>query len=109
MARARSPAPKKTVPAAPVRRLEPGAEAKRALISRLKRIEGQLRGIQAMIEREEGCELVLQQMAASRRALERAFYATVACAYEMEASIEQADERVVEKLQSVSELLVKYG
>ncbi|MES0874699.1 metal-sensitive transcriptional regulator [Sinimarinibacterium thermocellulolyticum] len=85
------------------------AESKQALIARLKRIEGQLRGIQAMIDRDEGCERVLQQMAAARRALERAFYATVACAYEFEACAESANERLLRKVHAVSDLLVKYG
>lgn len=98
----KSPAVKPTVS-------EPSTEAKQALIARLRRIEGQLRGIQSMIDREEGCEQVLQQMAAARKALERAFFATVACAYEIEACAESADERVIRKLHSVSDLLVKYG
>ncbi|MES2681918.1 MAG: metal-sensitive transcriptional regulator [Pseudomonadota bacterium] len=84
-------------------------DQKQALISRLRRIEGQLRGIQSMIERDENCEQVLQQMAAARRALERAFFATVACAYEMEASAQEANDNVIRKMHSVSELLVKYG
>ena len=89
--------------------LPSSAESKRALIARLRRIEGQLRGIQSMVDREEGCEQVLQQMAAARKALERAFLAAVACAYEVEARAEDADERVVRTLHAVSELLVKYG
>ncbi|MFA5940320.1 MAG: metal-sensitive transcriptional regulator [Sinimarinibacterium sp.] len=89
--------------------LQPSNESKQALIARLRRIEGQLRGIQGMIEREEGCEQVLQQMAAARKALERAFFATVACAYEVEACSEDVDEKVIRKLHSVSDLLVKYG
>lgn len=62
-----------------------------------------------MIEREENCEQVLQQMAAARRALERAFFATVACAYEHEACAQDASDNVIRKMHSVSELLVKYG
>lgn len=88
---------------------EHSADQKKALISRLRRIEGQIRGIQSMIEREENCEQVLQQMAAARRALERAFFATVACAYEMEACAQDANDNVIRKMHSVSELLVKYG
>jgi DNA-binding FrmR family transcriptional regulator len=88
---------------------DPNAQHKQSLIARLKRIEGQMRGIQAMIERDENCEHVLQQMAAARRALERAFFATVACAYEFEACSQDADEKVIRKLHDVSDLLVKYG
>ena len=87
----------------------PSVDQKQALISRLRRIEGQIRGIQSMVEREENCEPVLQQMAAARRALERAFFAAVACAYELEACSEDANDNVMRKMHSVSELLVKYG
>lgn len=87
----------------------PSAEQKQAVISRLRRIEGQLRGIQTMIERDEHCDQVLQQMAAARKALERAFFATVACAYELEACAQTVDHKVLRKLHGVSDLLVKYG
>ena len=55
------------------------------LILRLKRVEGQLRGLQKMIETGEECEKVGQQMAASRKALDRAFYQMIACALEQHA------------------------
>ena len=58
-------------------------EAERAaLVMRLKRIEGQLRGIQRMIEEGEDCEGVAQQMAATRRAMDKAFYEMVGCLLE---------------------------
>ena len=47
---------------------------KNDLVLRLKRIEGQLRGIQAMIESGADCEKVAQQLSASRRALDKAFF-----------------------------------
>ena len=42
------------------------------LLKRLKRIEGQIRGIQKMIENERDCESVLTQLAAVRSAIESA-------------------------------------
>jgi len=60
-----------------------GSEQQRgALVNRLKRVEGQLRGIQRMIESGEDCERVAQQMAASRKALDRAYFEMFACAIE---------------------------
>ena len=56
------------------------------LVLRLKRIEGQLRGIQAMIEDGADCEQVVQQMSASRRALDKAFFNMLACAIESDSS-----------------------
>jgi len=40
------------------------------LLNRLKRIEGQVRGIQKMIENDRDCESVITQLAAVRSAIE---------------------------------------
>ena len=48
------------------------AELKKALITRLNRIEGQVRGLRAMIERDTYCDDVLGQIAAARAALDSA-------------------------------------
>ena len=42
----------------------PRRGAKKALVNRLKRIEGQIRGIQAMLERDAYCNDILIQSAA---------------------------------------------
>ncbi|MDX2217410.1 MAG: metal-sensitive transcriptional regulator [Burkholderiales bacterium] len=55
---------------------------RRDMIVRLKRIEGQLRGIQKMIEDGAECEDVAQQLSASRKALDKAFYHMLACVVE---------------------------
>ena len=50
------------------------ADAKEALLLRLRRVEGQVRGVQKMIEEERYCPDVLTQMSAiheSLRAVER--------------------------------------
>ncbi|SHF43404.1 DNA-binding transcriptional regulator, FrmR family [Seinonella peptonophila] len=44
-------------------------QEKRALTSRLNRIEGQIRGIKAMIDRDTYCDDVLNQIAAVQSAL----------------------------------------
>ena len=74
---------------------------KDSLVLRLKRIEGQLRGIQAMIEAGEDCEKVVQQISASRRALDKAFFNVLACAMQSE----PGDKRV----RHAAELLAKFG
>ncbi|MBL8390193.1 MAG: metal-sensing transcriptional repressor [Hydrogenophaga sp.] len=51
----------------------------RALVLRLKRVEGQLRGIQKLLETDADCEKVAQQMAAARKALDKTFFAMVGC------------------------------
>ena len=45
---------------------------KKTLITRLNRIEGQIRGLRAMIERDAYCDDVLGQIAAARSALDSA-------------------------------------
>ncbi len=57
-------------------------EHKEALILRLKRIEGQLRGLQRLIEEEAPCETIAQQLSASRRALDKAHHTLVGCLIE---------------------------
>ena len=42
-----------------------------ALLTRLRRIEGQIRGIQRMLEEGRGCEDVLTQLTAARSALDQ--------------------------------------
>ena len=47
----------------------PRAAHQDAMLKRLARIEGQIRGLQAMIRRDEDCEAIAQQFAAARKAL----------------------------------------
>jgi CsoR family transcriptional regulator, copper-sensing transcriptional repressor len=47
-------------------------EAKVKLVQRLRRIEGQLRGVQQMIETERECDEILQQLSAVRSAVQSA-------------------------------------
>jgi len=81
-----------------------------ALLSRLRRVEGQVRGIHAMIEREAECENVAQQMAAARKALDRCFYTMLSCVMERELSCQhlQHDDAKA-RLNYATELLSKYG
>jgi len=54
-------------------------EKKKALCARLARIEGQLRGLQKLIETDADCEKVAQQLAAARKALDKSFFMMVGC------------------------------
>ena len=51
---------------------------KKALCARLARIEGQIRGLQKLINLQAEPEKISQQMAAARKALDKAFFAMVA-------------------------------
>ena len=74
-------------------------ERKRALVLRLRRVEGQLRGIQKLIETDADCEKVAQQLAAARKALDKSFFSMVGC------MIEQGDQSA----DHVAEMLTKFA
>lgn len=82
---------------------------KHDLVMRLKRIEGQLRGIQGMIEAGEDCEKVVQQLSASRRALDKAFFNVLACAIQVDPAAGPGKPGVEKRLQQAAELLAKFG
>ncbi len=47
-------------------------EAKQKLVQRLRRIEGQVRGLQGMLENERDCKEILQQLTAIHSAVQGA-------------------------------------
>ncbi len=86
------------------------ATHQRELVLRLKRVEGQLRGIQAMISAGEDCEKITQQLSAARRALDKAFFNVLACAIQSGADPGIVGKAGVDKrLESVAALLAKFG
>jgi CsoR family transcriptional regulator, copper-sensing transcriptional repressor len=74
-------------------------DQKKRLQSRLARVEGQLRGVQRLVELEADCEEVAQQLSAARKALDKAFFNLVGCVID-EGSLPSG---------KVSALLVKYA
>lgn len=58
--------------------------ARTDLLNRLKRAEGQLRGVQRMIEEGEHCLDIAGQMAAVRKALDSAYVRMTVCFMEQE-------------------------
>ena len=58
--------------------------ARTDLINRLRRAEGQLRGVQRMIEEGEDCLKIGQQFSAVRKALERCHVRMAMCFMEQE-------------------------
>ena len=85
-------------------------EDKKELITRLARIEGQIRGIQHMIEREEGSELVAQQMSAARAALNKAYFNLTFRTLEENCLIRTTtDPAIREKMSRLVTILEKYA
>jgi len=60
------------------------AKTRADLLNRLKRAEGQLRGIQRMIEEGQGCRDIATQMAAVRKALDSTYVRMTLCFVEQE-------------------------
>jgi DNA-binding FrmR family transcriptional regulator len=58
--------------------------ARKDLLNRLKRAEGQLRGIQRMIETGDACLDIASQMAAVRKALDSAYVRMTVCFMQQE-------------------------
>ena len=83
---------------------------KRELVLRLKRVEGQLRGIQGMITEGDDCERITQQMSAARRALDKAFFQVLACAIQAAPPAGGARFQAgYQRLAHAAELLAKFG
>jgi len=78
---------------------------KRALILRLKRVEGQLRGVQQLIEKDAPCDSVAQQLSAARRALDKAFHEMVGCLIESQT----AETKPQRHAAAVRDILSRYG
>jgi DNA-binding FrmR family transcriptional regulator len=83
------------------------AESKRAMDARLARIEGQVRAVRRMIAGDEPCEDIAQQLAAARKALDRAFYEMVSCMIRQEPP--PGNQARAERAGQVAELLARFG
>lgn len=82
-------------------------QAKQAMLSRLARIEGQVRAVRRMIDTDQECEDIAQQLSAARKALDRAFYEMVACMIKA-GGAQRSDERQA-SAEHVAELLARYA
>lgn len=82
-------------------------DMKKAMDVRLARIEGQVHAVRRMIGEDEACEDIAQQLAAARKALDRAFYEMVSCMIRQEPP---AGERArSERAGKVAELLSRFA
>jgi DNA-binding FrmR family transcriptional regulator len=82
------------------------------LMNRLKRAEGQLRGIQRMIEEDQPCLDIASQMAAVRKALDSTYVRMTVCFMEQELGEDLGDDearrrRLAAVLDDVQTLLGK--
>jgi DNA-binding FrmR family transcriptional regulator len=82
--------------------------AKKAMDARLARNEGQVRAVRRMIEEDQACESIAQQLSAARRALDRAFYEMVSCMIRHEHAGGGSEARSARAGQ-VAALLARFG
>lgn len=80
------------------------------MLQRLKRIEGQVRGIHRMVEEENACTEILTQIAAARAALAQVGKAVFenhsrSCIQQAMEQGENGDEALEDLLQSLNRLL----
>ena len=76
------------------------------MLKRLARVEGQIRGIQAMIRRGEECEAVAQQFSAARKALDKAYQEMLACL--LEEAVLDPGQDAAQTLAQVRAIFTKY-
>lgn len=68
------------------------ATARTDIVNRLKRAEGQLRGIQRMVEEGEHCLQIAQQLSAVRKALESTYVRMTMCMVQQELGARLGDD-----------------
>lgn len=86
--------------------------SRRDLSLRLARIEGQLRGIQKLLNEGsemDDCEKVAQQMAAARKALDKAFFMMLGCALEQKGAAAKSAKEINASFKTIGDLLTKYA
>lgn len=85
------------------------ADHQKDVVNRLRRIEGQVRGLVDMIQSGRPCEEVALQMSAARKAMDKTFYRMMACSV-MEAVYEsKTDEQAILEVERSTRLLEKFG
>ncbi|HQV40452.1 MAG TPA: metal-sensing transcriptional repressor [Moraxellaceae bacterium] len=88
--------------------LNPNAQQKADMLKRLARVEGQVRGVQKLIDQDEDCEKIIQQMTAARKALDKAFHEMLACVIEANVCADEGPV-LVERMAQVRALMSKYA
>lgn len=85
-------------------------EHKAQVLARLRRAGGQVRAVIQMVEREDDCEKVAQQLSAARKALDRAFYDMMACMTRRELEAAGVTQKAaLGRLDRMGEVLARYG
>jgi CsoR family transcriptional regulator, copper-sensing transcriptional repressor len=106
-----APTPSKSKPSAPgvTDAASFRSEHQRDVVNRLKRIEGQVRGLIEMVEGGRPCEDVAQQMSAARKAMDKAFYRMMACSVMEAVSVSDSEDQTLREVERSTRILEKYA
>lgn len=81
--------------------------SKKQLLNRLRRVEGQIRGLQRLIDEDKPCADVLVQMAAARSALDEVGVRLIA--FGMKDCLKEQEENCEESVEEAIQLFIKYS
>ena len=85
------------------------ADHQKDVVNRLRRIEGQVRGLIEMIHDGRSCEDIALDESAARKAMDKAFYRMMACTV-IEAVYDAENESMaIEEVEKSARLLEKFG
>ncbi len=85
------------------------SEHQRDVINRLKRIEGQVRGLIEMVDNGRSCEDIAQQMSAARKAMDKAFYRMMACSVMEAVTASDNEQDTFREVERSTRILEKYA
>lgn len=79
------------------------------VINRLRRIEGQVRGLIDMIQGGRSCEEVALQMSAARKAMDKTFYRMMACSLMEAVNKAESSSQTIADVERAAAILEKFG
>jgi DNA-binding FrmR family transcriptional regulator len=85
------------------------ADHQKDVVNRLRRIEGQVRGLVEMIQAGRSCEDVALQMSAARKAMDKAFYRMVACSVIESVCDAENESQAIDEVEKSARLLERFG
>jgi DNA-binding FrmR family transcriptional regulator len=85
------------------------SEHQKDVVNRLRRIEGQVRGVIEMIDAGRSNEDLALQMSAVRKAMDKAFYRLISSHIQEAMGKHGGDGKVKKEIERVTQLLEKFG
>jgi DNA-binding FrmR family transcriptional regulator len=84
-------------------------EHEKDMVNRLRRVQGQVRGLVDMIQSGRSCEEVATQMSAARKAMDKAFYRMMTCSLIEAVQESKSDEEAIFEVERSARLLEKFA